>query len=666
MKIRSVTLCNFKNFRGEQKIDLAPHTAAKQNNIILIGGFNGSGKTTIVDSIKLCMFGRRFNGSILSWENYHKYLQLAKNKSSAKDNDNRFFIQIEVDIDETYPTYSITLKRDWALNDGKVEENFTIYRDGMPLEIIPRDYWEDYISSIIPPYISDYFFFDGERVKELASGNNAEEILKDSIRDLIGLKLYETLATDLDSLINKIKRRNISHSELQERIIEKENEISMITKELDRIENDIDAKSHKIAKLYNLRKDVEADLRRRAGAFAREKKKDENTLLKLKKELEELNNEIRQICGDVLPFVIASDVCRDLLTQLKKERRLKELIASAHILKEVNQTFMKKVESSKKLTELPKDQLNTIKTEIDNIFEEMFEDIDNEPREFFIHDLASAEMDFIENFFEKTEESVKTGLDKTLNLREKNILQAKKIREKIKNVPDESFVKEYVEELISIRTEIEFMEKDISTLKNESQLLKEKRAKIEGIKRDLEDKIVCIEEDTRKIDVSMKIKDSIKDFIDIVISSRIGELGKIITNMYHKLANKDDMVKDIKIDRKTFTTTLIDFDDGVVDKGNISTGEKEIYALSVLWGLSKISNKWLPVIVDSPLAKLDKSHVDKITENFFPNAGDQVIILSHDREIGPELYGKLKPYINKAYTLSLSEINKIKGGYFFE
>ena len=51
MKIRSVTLCNFKNFRGEQKIDLAPHTAAKQNNIILIGGFNGSGKTTIVDSI---------------------------------------------------------------------------------------------------------------------------------------------------------------------------------------------------------------------------------------------------------------------------------------------------------------------------------------------------------------------------------------------------------------------------------------------------------------------------------------------------------------------------------------------------------------------------------------------------------------------------------------
>lgn len=666
MKIRNVTLCNFKNFRGEQKIDLTPNTDAKQNTIIVIGGFNGSGKTTIVDSIKLCLFGRRFDGSILSWENYHKYLLLSKNKSSVKDNDNRFFIQIEIDIDDTYPIYSIILKREWTLNKGKVEENFTIYREDVPLEIIPRDYWEDYISSIIPLYTSDYFFFDGERVKELASGNKAEEILKDAIRDLIGLKLYETLATDLDFLINMIKRRNINRSELQEKIIEKEKEISMINKEINRIENDIAAKSHKVAKLYNIRKDVETDLRRRAGAFARERKKNENALLRLKKELDKLNNEIGQICGDVLPFVIASDVCEDLLNQLKKERRLKELVASKHILKEINQNLMRKVESSEKLTDLPKNQLISIKTEIDSIFSEMFEEVDNESQDFFIHDLTSAEMDFIENFLKKTEESVKSEFYKIIKRREKILLQTKKLRDKLKQVPDESFVKEYVEKLASIRTEIELLEKEINTLKNDSQLLKHKKVEIEGIGRKLGEKIVCIEEDARKIDVSMRIKDSIRDFIDIVISSKIGELERIITNMYRKLANKDDMVKDIKIDHKTFNTTLIDFDDDVVDKDNLSAGEKEIYALSVLWGLSKISNRKLPLIIDSPLAKLDKSHVDKITENFFPNAGDQVIILSHDREIGPELYGKLKPHINKAYTLSLSEINKINEGYFFE
>ena len=98
----------------------------------------------------------------------------------------------------------------------------------------------------------------------------------------------------------------------------------------------------------------------------------------------------------------------------------------------------------------------------------------------------------------------------------------------------------------------------------------------------------------------------------------------------------------------------------------MSVGEKEIYALSVLWGLAKISNRKIPMIIDSPLAKLDNVHVDKIIKNFFPTAADQVIILSHDREIDQVLYNKLKPYVNRSYRLSVTEIDKVKNGYFFD
>ena len=164
----------------------------------------------------------------------------------------------------------------------------------------------------------------------------------------------------------------------------------------------------------------------------------------------------------------------------------------------------------------------------------------------------------------------------------------------------------------------------------------------------------------------MKIRKSTQEFIDIVISSKTKELGKIITTMYQKLANKDDMVKEIKIVPNTFSTTLIDFEGGIVNKDNISAGEKEIYALSVLWGLAKISNKKLPIIIDSPLAKLDNSHVNKIIENFFPNAGDQVIILSHDREFDLNSYRRLKPNLNRAYRLAMDQENKIIKGYFFD
>lgn len=76
--------------------------------------------------------------------------------------------------------------------------------------------------------------------------------------------------------------------------------------------------------------------------------------------------------------------------------------------------------------------------------------------------------------------------------------------------------------------------------------------------------------------------------------------------------------------------------------------------------------KKLPIIIDSPLAKLDNSHVNKIIENFFPNAGDQVIILSHDREFDLNSYRRLKPNLNRAYRLSMDQENKIIKGYFFD
>ena len=135
--------------------------------------------------------------------------------------------------------------------------------------------------------------------------------------------------------------------------------------------------------------------------------------------------------------------------------------------------------------------------------------------------------------------------------------------------------------------------------------------------------------------------------------------------MYHKLSTKKDMVKELIIDKKTLNTTLVDYQDKIFKKEILSAGEKEIYALSLLWGLSKVSNRRLPIIIDSPLAKLDENHVDNITEEFFPNAGDQVILLSHDREIDEKLYKKIKRYLNKTYLLNQSEINKVQNGYFY-
>lgn len=160
MKIQKITLCNFKNYKGEHSIDLSLNGNPKHNNIVLIGGVNGSGKTTLVECMKLCLFGKRFNG--LTNKKYLEYITSSKNKSADEEGDDRFFVQVDLELDDGYPAYPITLKREWHINDGKTtEEKFKILRDGNPLEIIPKEHWEDYIPSLIPPYVSDYFFLMG-------------------------------------------------------------------------------------------------------------------------------------------------------------------------------------------------------------------------------------------------------------------------------------------------------------------------------------------------------------------------------------------------------------------------------------------------------------------------------------------------------------------------
>ena len=121
----------------------------------------------------------------------------------------------------------------------------------------------------------EYFFFDGERIKDLAVGDNAEQVVREAIRDLIGLNLYETLGSDMDSLVKKIRRRNIDIPEMQKKIEEKEGEISLIKKKIRNINTQINEKKHGLTELKEKKEIIENKLKRKAGRIAIEKREKE-------------------------------------------------------------------------------------------------------------------------------------------------------------------------------------------------------------------------------------------------------------------------------------------------------------------------------------------------------------------------------------------------------
>lgn len=663
MIIKSLTLYNYKNFFGENLLKLETDKNS-DTNILLIGGANGSGKTTILEAIRLSLFGKRFINGYVSKNSYQKFLISAKNNASNKICDPIFYIKIEIIVNEYNPSFTIEIIRKWKINNGKAEEELLIYKDNSLLEIIPKENWEDYILSLIPPFVAEYFFFDGEKVKQLSTGENSEIILSNAIQDLIGLNLFRGLDNDLENLLKKIRQRNIKSIDIRKEIQVNEKEIFKLQEKFKNINNKIFKNNNTINEDELNSRQIEDDLRRYAGNFAIEKNKNQELIYKFKKELNDIEEELINICSEILPFLMIPKLCKSLLVQLDEEKKIKELLASRNILIKTKSMLQQKL---KDRIDVKKNNLwviEEINSDIDNIFLEMFSNLQSDSNNNLIHDLTNGEAETVNIFLKKEEPDLYNKLKKILNKRDNCLLEIKKTNEKLKKVPSENFVDGFIKNISNLKTKIELLSNENSCFMDEKKKINDSICLIEVDIKNLEEKVLCDEKDKIKIQLVLNTRNVIKEFSEKIVQKKTDQLEKMITHMFKSLSNKDELAKEIKINKNDFNISLIDYEGNILDKENISEGEKEIFILSVLWGLSKISNKRLPIIMDSPLAKLDSKHREKILTNFFPNAGEQVIILSHDKEIDIDSYYKFKSKVSRSYTLTINNSQKILNGYF--
>ena len=103
-----------------------------------------------------------------------------------------------------------------------------------------------------------------------------------------------------------------------------------------------------------------------------------------------------------------------------------------------------------------------------------------------------------------------------------------------------------------------------------------------------------------------------------------------------------------------------------VPQDSLSAGEQQLMVISILWALAICSKKKLPVIIDTPLSRLDSLHRTALINTYFPNAGEQTIILSTDSEIDSTYYELMKENVGDEFTLKYDELTRstsIEEGY---
>ena len=195
--------------------------------------------------------------------------------------------------------------------------------------------------------------------------------------------------------------------------------------------------------------------------------------------------------------------------------------------------------------------------------------------------------------------------------------------------------------------------------------------KIEYINRDItnyESSAVLNDAQRKQIDYCDRMQIVIKEFQKEYQAKRTHELESAIKDMWNKLTHKNNFVDKISVlPDSNFEVKLYDKNSSEIDKTKMSAGEREIYAISLLWALVQVSGKKLPIAIDTPFGRLDSIHRENLVKYYFPQASHQVILLSQDEEIVNQYYNMLKPCIAKEITLeNKGNETIVKGGYPFK
>ena len=297
MTLDEIVLHDFGVYAGENKIQLTPTT---DRPIILFGGLNGAGKTTILDALQLCLFGPAAQCSERGNSGYHEYLEQLIHRQSHYGQAavglvfRRFIEGKEV-------RYRVT--RTWGKYSGKIRESLEVTIDKTPAPVIARN-WQEHVSQIMPANIAHLFFFDGEKAVLYASPENARNLIQTAVHNLLGMDMVDQACRDLQILERRRRAENIRQID-RDTIAAKEAEIGDLEKQMSKLTEDcaeiqsqiIDPGRRKLSELNQ-------SYREQGGALLDIQEKIERRLRRVKKCLASLDARMRSLSEGRLPILV--------------------------------------------------------------------------------------------------------------------------------------------------------------------------------------------------------------------------------------------------------------------------------------------------------------------------------------------------------------------------
>lgn len=618
--------------------------------IVLIGGMNGRGKTTFLEAVLIALYGSNsFAYHESSCTSYGKYLRAYIN---TRDGSYETFIELEFSMgDRNADTYCI--RREWSDSAKRIKEIISVKKNGMLDEFLTEN-WAMLIESILPSGLSNFFFFDGEKIAELAAEDTNSQV-KESIKALLGITVLDQLESDVGRIISRMNKKMMRTDEedelaqLREKKEKAESEYNALLEEIEAISKQHTAVSRKLERARNTYLAKGGDI-----ATKRQDLFQERVLLAAKEE--RIQGQLTELAASCLPLGLVSELLDSIEQQAVLEHNSQVACAVSGRIEKLYAQFIANTASNRSAAQ-----------------------------KFMQYVRAASQEEYVEQIYHLSD----SGLYQVKTLRTHQIQQQRQEVQALIGERDQIHKRiAEIEQYLSIEIDekalsrayknVKLLEQEHLDLEIKLNELDQKRSGLHSestrtataFNHAVEDMLTRLElndDSERTVKYAHQAIKLVREYRVQLQSSKIAQLADTMTACYKKLASKKNLIAHIEMDPVTLDFQYKAENGDVVSKSSLSAGEKQLMVISILWALAICSKKKLPVIIDTPLSRLDSAHRTSLINTYFPQASEQTIILSTDSEIDQRYYQMMKENVGDEYTLVYDDDQKcstIKRGYF--
>lgn len=665
MLLKKLSLTNYKTYYGIQEIDMyiPPEVREKNQNIILVGGLNGAGKTTILKAILYILFGERG----ISKNEYKRLFSNVINNTFFEEGGRECNISLSLETDNQEEW---TLKINWYFDNLKrmtlEQRSLEVRKIGSThakkVKIDNIEAYNKFIDRVIPYYAAPFFIFDGEEIKDIILRQNSSE-MKEAIHKITGMDAYNQLLLDLKSLKSTLDNK-LAKSISQTKLKNAKEELEEITAT--------------ITTLETKQEELAAIIRKLNTSIQKEKQSREQKIIKnsksrevLVKEQSRLTTELAHAKRDLDTFFkqnILTIILANKISKLKSQLKVEQEIAHNQILQEASlapyQNFMKQLLSKSIEPPLTSEQLK----QIQSLGEEVWIKNNNikitVPDEFTeIHDISNKDYNYLLNIPIKDKKQFTDLINKIEKLQQKleaSELEIRKAPESVDISNENKKIDNYTQTLGKHTSTLNKIRKRLSQAyaeKTEITNLITRMANQDGSLEDIQ---------TQSIQVQKAIN-AMEQYITEMTIMKATFIKEEFSNMLQKLFRKQDEFGKIEFDINSYSIRLYNDRMQEISIQDRSAGEMQMISSALIWALTKASDLSLPVVIDTPLGRLDSYHRNHLINHYYKELSNQVIILSTDTEITQEYEKLMEKNSYKQYMLDYDEKKKytiIRDGYF--